>query len=424
MIQSEQLRKNLWIGYFALLAIGAIAVYVQLGVLLCRGALFAFYSGKSPGIADFVVLYSGAVLAFQQTQNQICIYDSPALTDIVRIFTTPMVPTEPFFLQYPPYFFAIIKPIAFLSLMNAWFVWCIASLVFIAFSLHLILSKHVHSVKERALIIVGLFASYPCWVCFRFGQTSFWLLLGATVFWSLLSTRKYFWTGVATGLALIKVQYAPFLVVAGFAYGRGEYLKGLAIALFGLFVWSILGVGWENTASYANVLTNGELTNIVNGVEPFMMQNVRGQLNLLLGDDTTLVKIVSLTAFVVVLAVVAYVWDKLRTAVEAGRVSIHAFDLVASFTTLAMLVFGLHTHIQDYVVALLPCVWLWPTASRVERWLIVLFPLISWLIYATMIVWLVIKIEPYLLWAVMLTVLSFRANKQLLVSLKNAKEQK
>lgn len=396
---SQRIKNDIWFGYFCLLACWVVSSYSQLEVMLREGVLFALSTGGGPCVSDFVVVYSGAVLARQSAETGVSIYDSVAQTNIVKELVAPVVPQLPFSLQYPPYVFALIKPLAQVNITHAWFIWTALSLSCLALSVYFLTASRFKSKVGRLFVLLAVLASYPCWLGIRIGQTCFLLLLGLSIFWIFLRAGKFFYAGCATALCLIKVQYAPILIVVGIVQGRLKYLWGLVLAATGLFLISVVGVGWNNTVAYLNWLANGEMNRVIAGVDALVMQNIRGELTLITASDTSAIRWLSVAFLGAATLAAAFLWS--RVPAKTGDDGRTTFDVYAAFTVFAMLIASPHTHSQDYVIAVLPCVWLWSITSGLSRWLILLFPVLSWVFFLTMPLWLALKIEPFLLWAVL-----------------------
>lgn len=393
MILSERVRNDIKFAYLCALACWCLTSYSLLIDMLGTGELFACAKDNRPCISDWVVIYSGAVLAAKSRLTHVNIYDSDALSHIANELVAPIVSELPMSLQYPPYFFILIEPLASFGLKIAWLIWSIASLSLLAFSLRWLTTSRFSKPRYAFFVALATLASFPCWLGLKIGQTCFLLLFGQVVFWSLLRSGKFFQAGLAMALCLFKLQYAPFLVLVGLLVGKIRYLLGLCLASVLLLIGSLLGVGLTNTQNYAAILTNGEMRRVIAGVDSMVMQNFRGELNLFFGADSDNVHAIALALAGASIAMLAILWW--RSGSQVLRKD--SFDRLAAITVLVMLIASPHTHAQDYLICVMPFVWLWPRAIASVRWLILLFPLLSWILFLTLPIWLAVKIEPFFL---------------------------
>lgn len=388
MAVSESTRRLLWAAYAALMICWSLNAYGLISTWIREDTLFARKLDGKPCVSDFVLYYEAAQLGLSARNSKINIYDPKIQTEAVAKLTAPVVPEMPFFMQYPPLFFALCIPFAFFPLVWSWLLWSIAGLTSLLLAIQSIASK---SLKGFGLVfaIFSCIASYPVWLTVELGQTSLFLVASMALFFLLLKDRRYFEAGLASFLLMVKVQYFPFLLVAALAVGRLRFAAGALIALIVAVVVSVFVLGWENCLEWPRVILHAETTAQFGGVSPEHQQNVRGILTLLLSQDTGAGRIVALVSFVLAVVSVAYLWTKpysalcLRTA--------WAFQLSASITILTMLVFSLHTHIQDFVLLVIPFIWLWKAADdqklvslrqrRILKALVLAYPVLSWIFY-------------------------------------------
>jgi hypothetical protein len=162
---------------------------------------------------------------------------------------------------------------------------------------------------------------------------------------------------------------------------------------------------------FPHALLGHEASAQVSGVSADSMQNLRGIFALNMGD-TSFVHIFCAGLCLAVAAIMFVIW--LRAARETGR----RFDVLAGITTLIMLITSLHTHTQDYIVALLPCAWLYMivieakgnvvserTANAI-KFLSIGFVTMSWFFFLGGFLFRLIKIQPFVIWAVVFTIYS------------------
>lgn len=144
------------------------------------------------------------------------------------------------------------------------------------------------------------------------------------------------------------------------------------------------------------------------------MQNLRGELCLLLGNDGTLVHIASLAFLVASVVWVIVLWRKHSWSVENSD---RLFKIKASITTLLLLISSPHTHKHDYVLAVVPAVWLWDSLvmsqdspqrlRKICKAMIMAIPVASWIFFMFEPVFHLIKIQPFFIWASVLCGLAY-----------------
>ena len=384
-----------------------------------QGTLFARLIDNRPYINDFVNIYNAANLASECIRgHRLDIYDPVVQNLGIAALTAPVVPELNFFVQYPPQFFALVLPIAGLGIANAWGVWCAFALVLICASLWKLSLDFEKATFSRAFLFVAFFASFPAWLSFELGQTSLYQLPFLLGFWLLLRARRPFAAGLESVLLLVKLQYVPIIVATGLILGRMRYAGGFALSSAVLAGFTTLAVGWQNIVSYPKALLFGETSSKVSGVSAFDMQNLRGELILLLGREDRLVHIASLLFFgaAMLLLCALWFWGYPRFQKLTGRIDTFAFEICAAISTIVMLIASPHTHTQDFLCVVISCVFLFHSfdlwnaqtkPARMLRFLILSFPFFSWVFFIGKFLFKLILIQPFFVWAVAILVLTF-----------------
>ncbi|MBS2005391.1 MAG: DUF2029 domain-containing protein [Cyanobacteria bacterium SZAS TMP-1] len=445
-----KLRHNLWFGFVVFLILWTGCVYIELFRMQGVHKLFAFNLNddpKQPVISDFVNVYNSACLAAAAQKEKIDIY-SPALQAEYSLkLTAPIKPEQPFYLQYPPMLFALVRPLALFDMFGAWVVWCslgVLGIVVSTVALVRATSARVTTAGPgKTLFGVGAFtmvfaiaatlASFPSWYSVRLGQTSLLLVPGLAAFWVCCLKRRYFLAGLASGVVLVKLQYLPPVFIVGALVGAWKFLGGFSVIGVLLLVLSIAIVGMDNVMRFPQALLKGESSQGVSGVAAEQMQNVRGNLTLLVGGDNTLVHLLSIGAFALGMAALIFLWWRARrkgldtTTTEGAS----KFRVLASISTIIMLVLSPHCHMQDYLALVIPCIWLWfecvdkaqdlPVMKMLRR-LVLSFPILGWPFYVFLFLFQLIKIEPFFLWAVVVMGLALNLYRDLKTEAKNTNE--
>lgn len=417
-MDSARIRKNLWFAYFCMLLCWAVNVYVEIFRYLNEGTLFARLINGRPYTNDFVNHYNAANMASECLKgHHVDIYDPVVQSLAVAALTAPVVPELSFYFQYPPQFFALALPMAGLGLVKAWFLWSAVALVLVSSSLWFISKEFADAKFSRAFLFVGFFASFPSWLSFELGQTSLYQVPFLIAFWLLLSEKRYFSAGLESALLLVKLQYVPVIVALGVMIGRLRYSAGLLLSSASLAGLTIFVVGMQNVLSYPKALLHGETSANVSGVAAIEMQNLRGELILLLGREDRFVHIAALAFFAAAVLLVCSLWFWGYPALQRikGRAENFAFEICAALSTIAMLLASPHTHTQDYVCVVISCVFLfhafdlWNAQSKrmkFLRFLILSFPFLSWVFFIGKFLFKLICIQPFFLWALAVLILS------------------
>lgn len=433
---SDKVERQLWVGFFAFLLFWSINAYVLLGQWLQEGELFALKIDDRPYISDFVVFYAGGLLAKRCLAEPQAVYDIAAQAKVIDELTAPIKAEQPFFNQNTPITYLIVMLFAFLDLSLAWIAWCLIWMLASIAAVVLLIMPRFQGRFTRALVLVAFISAYPTWQSARLGQTSLLIFPCLVWFLHLLETRSFVKAGLITGLLSVKVQYLPYLGLVGLIIGGWRYLLAAAGSTGALVVASGLVLGWQNVFDWPKALLMGELPTGVSGLSPERMQNVRGFLTLLTGQDSTVVHILSAAAFLASVVFTGVMWWRAKKAIgEVRQEAIEPADetvgkktvgpdrfrgdsmflYLSSITLLVMMVAGLHTHVQDYILCLPACAYAFILSRREEaganfskrmlrlqRILALGFPVMGWIFFLLLPVFALIKVQPYALWAVIL----------------------
>lgn len=415
----QRIVNLLWFAYFAVLLCWGVNAYMEFDRIFSSGLMFAFYADGKPYVSDFANHYNAAMLAVQCfTDKSIDIYSLAMQSRSLESIISPVKPEQPFYMQYPPWFFVLISGLANLNLNNAWWCWNIIGMIGLLIGFFIAGKSRLKTPFAWAVALVALLSSYPCWASFRMGQTSLWLYPSLALFFWCLERKRSYLAGLAMAAALVKLQYSPFVIGVGILLGRLKFIAGVTSMLALLSLLAVWGVGLDNVMRFPQALIGHELggglkDSGVSGVAPHMMQNLRGEIFLF---DPGFSNIAMQIGLIAGLCLTIYVWLKSKN-----------FDYSAALTILLMLAFGPHTHTQDYVIACLALLYLWPLCSDkthpayiagksriVMKILLLGFPALSWIFSLFHPVFAQFLIQPYLLWAIsLITVSLFSLGREL-----------
>lgn len=408
-------RRNLLVaaGFTAMFTWGIMG-YGLLGQWLIKGTMFARVINGKPYTNDFVSYYNAAQLGRRCLEGErFDIYDINIQNESLNKLIVPVVPEQPFYLQYPPYFFALTSPLAYIGMLPAWLLWDFAALVALCSTFLSVAAQSIGNRNRRLLALGVVLSSFPCWLSVQLGQTSLFLFAATAAYLHFLEQGKGALAGAVSGVHMIKFQYYPVVGLIGLIMGKAKFLIGAALVLVALLGLSVLVLGVDNVVHYPQALFKGEAGSGVSGVSPHMMQNVRGQLFIIFGD-IALVKVCALGAMAAAVAFIGWLWAKPgRTLRETD--SRHGFRVLASITILLMLITSPHTHSQDYLLVGLPLLFLRPWLDeriavadrrhlRLARAMLVWWAPVSWLLFILMQLNGFTYIQPFFLWAILLLI--------------------
>lgn len=468
----EGLKHRLWFAYIVFLIGWSFCIYNWVGQQIHKHELFARVIDGRPYVADFVNFYDSALLAADCSKGNVDIYSVKLQDEYQKRMTAPVVAETPFYHQYPPMFFSIVLPLAYFDLLGAYIVWVALGAVLLVLStIYLIRTARDEPPAKQlanqrsgkgkftiAFMIAAALASFPTWNSIEIGQTSLMLVPGLVAFWICCLKRKYFLAGLASFVVMMKLQYLPPVFLIGCLLGRGAYLGGFVTIGVVLLLHAIYVLGMDNITRFPHALISGELSQGTSGVAADQMQNLRGNLTLLLGGDTTAVHIIMIAGFGLAMAILLYLWwqagktwwhqsaakqKETKPAAESSTLPLEAagqassterdeqtgenenqagtlFRILASISSLIMLAVSPHCHIQDYLALITPCVWLWLEAAKLKeagytgrgltalQAMILLFPVLGWPFFVFKFLFQIAKIQPFFLWNVIVLVLSCR----------------
>lgn len=459
--KEHQLLKKLWFAYFSGLLIWTVLTYSHTVKAYAEDKLFAYVQDGMTYTADFILYYNNGILSWEAWKNKIDIYDAHLQNQYLQQLVPNVKLEKIFYSQYPPYLFAIMLPLPFLPMKTVWVIWELAGIAFIAFSVYHILKTTLKGTFTRAFTYVAVFASFPGWLCFRLGQVALMLYPAIMFYWISLDQKKWFRAGLLGGFCLLKLQYMPIMFLTGLCLGGWRFFAGYAV--MGLFYLglTIVVLGIDNLLRYPAALKFGEISGEVTGVSPESQQNLRGQLVALLHNDGDMVHLIASAFWIGASLFVGYLWwqeSRLRkrelaavnneSAGETGTESSEGkgittslpddvawaqrqrFMVLSSATMLIALISSPHTHKQDYIFMTIPCIWViysvvgnFPleaapvkghkTALIFLRYLLIGFPVLSWIFFISGQILPTTIIQPFFAWDIAVLVCLYFASRPL-----------
>jgi len=413
-------RKRLWFAYFAALICWSFSSYYLITTWASEGTLFARSLNGQPRVLDYLLFYEDEYLAINAKCQNIKIYDPDVQAAGIAKLMAPVVPTTKFYSHYPPLLFTLSIPFGFLPLLWSYVSWNLAGAIALMLSILPFAYARFGRTFPFFFIAVAVISCFPVWNCFELGQSSFFLLGGIALFFALAKRQKFFLAGLSTFLLMIKVQYLPVIVLIGLILGRVKFAGGALLAGLLAVGVSVMTLGWNNCIEWPKIVLHGETSDINRQlIAPAMMQNVRGILNQITGDDSSAVRLISAGLCIVTILLIGFLWTTPYKRLQS--VTKYAFEAISAISMMIMLLFSVHTHAHDYCVFVCSCVWLYVALADMQektgvtpsvkylRMLLIGFPCFGWILFvAEPLIQHVLKLQPMAIYLAAVLALSVR----------------
>lgn len=340
-------------------------------------------------VSDFTSFYGAGALNYQRFSKDpaLNVYDSDSVTLHVQRAVAPLHPLETYTIQYPPLFYWVLTPVAYLCLAQAWAVCGAMTVALLVLTFVLSARNQLGFFSEYAWGLVLVFLAMPSFAVLIIGQTSGWSAAAIAVTFELVRRQKFRTAAIPAALSLLKLQFFPIAFIVSVCLGKMRFLKAFIIAVIGAATVSGFVVGWQNLLNFVRANYLAEVTRTYTGLnDVYIMANLRGTIALITANN----KIASLAGFAGEAGgclAVTLMWLKLYPLLK--KRSNYAFELCASITVLTLLFLAIHAFVYDYVLMIMPCIWLYTWARqgiRGARWLrvviLIMVPLtalLSWL---------------------------------------------
>lgn len=393
----QRIISNFWFAYLAVLACWGANYYAQMVRFLMSNTLFAFMANNNLVVSDFACQYNGAVLAQRYAVAPIDIYDPVIQHAGILKLVSPLKPDPGWYLQYPPQFFALIKPLAILKLDQAYVLWCGLALVLIVWSTYR-LSEQFKGKFSRSFLVIATLTAYPACFAFANGNTTLYHFPALIWYWLFLRKRNHVAAGLVSAVFLIKLQFLPFLIPIGMIVGGWRYLAAFAIPSLLFMLYTVWTVGLHNVTNYPHALEY--LETHASSVAAPIMQNIRGELLMFLPPGQE-IKMFLLIVYALGVAGVVAMWKWLVPRLASKTDYNRAFNVTAAVTILITLVFSPHTHIQDYIALAIVAAFTYDRPGKymkAVRTLLLIFPAYSWLTIFLFVVMVLLRLQPYFAW--------------------------
>jgi hypothetical protein len=346
---------------------------------------FAFATPNGTAVSDFVHFYQCGAMTLSADRGRV--YDAALQQAVTNELIAPEKITRPFYIQYVPFIFPLLAPLALMPIEIAYTVWFFLSVGVGTACLFLLLrTNSALSNFDRALFAMYVLSSCPGVIALKLGQSSWFLLACFCCVYLWWQRSRDILAGCALALTTIKPQYIVLFVISLVSARRWKILAGFGLALCGLALLAVFTIGWQNVIYYPAILFHAETSTELAGVEAGGMISLRGVLSQFLPQ------IMALPISIAVLlggAVAAYrLWSNESKS-----------NWAMALTVVLCLVVSPHTHIYDLLLLSVAAAVTLATISpiqacrltsvpeRVWTLLMLVYPIITWGAYMSLQTW-------------------------------------
>lgn len=351
---------------------------------------FSFKTPTGTSVSDFVHFYQCGVMSLSEQREKI--YDPAVQLEFTNRLIAPDRIDNVFYIQYVPFTFPMMIPLALMPIQQSYLLWyglSLAAGIGAQYALMRVVGKF--GKMEKFILIAAVFASAPSIIALSIGQTSWFLLAYLSILFIALRNSKETLGGLALAMVAIKPQYMPLWLVSLFSLRRWRLLIVGGITTVLLLGLSAPVIGWQNITNYPSILFHAETTKSYSGVNPEGMISLRGALSQFIPQGTALPMSVAIVLLATVLTYI--LWQKVRTASLPK-------EWAMALTTVLSLVVSPHSHVYDLLLMSIPAILTIPKLSFVKAaalksishriWCLTLmvYPFASWFFYCLKMSWL------------------------------------
>jgi hypothetical protein len=260
---------------------------------------------------------------------------------------------------HPPFEAVLYLAVAWLPLRQAYLLWSLLNLVFLAVA-ERVLAKEAPLPWDWRVLLAASLTFVPVLLCLQQGQDSLVLLLLVVLAYTALRHDRAFAAGCWLGLGLFKFQLVVPLLLVLVMTQRGNVRSGLAKG-FSLVALALAAVsaaisGWRVFTAYPDFLLHLQAQPFA-GIVPQAMANFRGLTYFFFRSDHSVwavaaVAILSAAALIPTLRI----WEFARPASppQSAAERQDKFDLAFAVTMLFALLVSYHLNPHDLSLLLLP----------------------------------------------------------------------
>ncbi len=378
-------RVTMWL--FCLVCISLIALsWVALAQLEKSGDI---YSSRRPYppylyIGDFPQFYSLGQIAASSDRFQI--YDPATQDRYLNAILSPNHTTKMYYNFNLPWLFVLMIPFSWLPFRLSYLVFCILCVVFGSTGLALV-AKKIRSMTwlQTACLVLAANASVPAWLALEHGNTSYYLVGYASIYFWAMTKRRDFIAGIAFAFLFQKPQYVLPLAFPALRFGRWKLLFTAAFCELALLALAAFVIGPANVISYPFTLFQHDTTQDYDGCYPLQMVSVRAIYAAVFSEAACMP--LSWGTFFVGAGCLGYLWMKVKPDNEIQ------IRWAMAVTISAMLVMSPHTYPYDLLYLALAAALtlpksmsefkLQPIFAKLWTTMLIVSPVATWGFYLT-----------------------------------------
>ena len=296
------------------------------------------------GYSDFAIFYTAGRIVRDGFGPQL--YDPDLQYAVQRAFAPRVAIRQgPLPYNHPPFEALLFAPFTLLSYPRAFLAFDVLNVAMLIASLA-ILREHLRSLAGFSLAywILAALAFFPIAITLIQGQDAILMLFLFVLSFSALQRRRLLLAGLWLGLASFKPQMVlPFLILLVVMRG-GTILMGYVLAIGGLAMVSLAGVGWQSLLAYPRYALRLEMAGARAGILPTDMPNLRGLVSLFLVPGPAATTVTVLTSAVLLWIAVRRCWNSRPKD----------FSWKISLAVLATVLVSYHALSHDLTLLLLP----------------------------------------------------------------------
>lgn len=260
---------------------------------------------------------------------------------------------------HPPFEAAVYLAVAWLPLKNAYLLWFLINLGFLAASVDVLAQELPFAWSWRICFAVSL-TYVPVLLCLQQGQDSLLLLLLIAFAFKALRSGRALAAGFCLGLSIFKFELLlPLAAVLVLTQGRKTGVRlamGFSSIVLVLAGFSVLISGWSVFGQYAEFLLHLQSQPFA-GINPEAMANFRGMVYFLFrGERSSLRIAVVMLLSVAAVTQVFILWKQQRGSQQTVSFAPtqDGFDSAFASTILFVLLVSYHLNPHDLSLLLLP----------------------------------------------------------------------
>jgi hypothetical protein len=208
-------------------------------------------------VSDFLIFYrAGRMLASEDAAK---IYDIEAQLKWTNEIIQPAHVNGVLPAVYPPTFLVATILLAPFTPQIAYFVWILASILFLTASFICVLARRPEFKRwDKAILILSFLASAPAIISLRLGQPT-WFLVGLfALFWCAAAANRNLFAGVLLAFSTMKPQYAVFALVPTVIRRKWTILFSTTVTELVLLIIATLKITVAGMISYPASLVVSE----------------------------------------------------------------------------------------------------------------------------------------------------------------------